>query len=375
MMKKNLGFIVLVLFIVSCNNEPTTKIVGQVTGIPDGAYVYLKESVPSTMQLVSIDSSIIKNGKFTLALNPDEITENYLQFGDHKKLISFITEAGVIEVNFDSQNFHNNQISGTYNNNKHQEYTNKANAYIDDIKLFERENHQKLIDAQKQGNLDLLQNLNTKNQKLHEAYNNFNKEFVATNKTAYVSLVLLEKLTKQGVYTFPEAKAIFNDFSADLKNATLGKRLADFYNPENALADTSIGATFPDFIANSPTDESLSIYKNLGKVTIVDFWASWCPPCRVENPNLVKLYKDYKDSGLQIIGVSLDKNKDSWEKAIKKDKLTWPQISNLKQWDDPIVKKLGIKEIPATFLIDANGKIIAKDLKTDELRKKIAELL
>lgn len=374
-MKKFLGFIVLVLFIVSCNNEPTTKIDGSVSGIPDGEYVYLKESTPSTLQLVSIDSSLIKQGKFSFEMDPEGLAENYLQFGDHKKLISFITEQGIIRVNFDSQNFNKNSVSGTYNNDKYQEYTTKANSYIENIKLFERENHKKLIEAQNQDNDDLLQNLNTQNQQLHEAYNSFNKKFISENKTAYVSLILLEKLTKQGVYTFPEAKAIYNDFSADLKNAALGKLLADFYNPENAVADTNIGATFPDFIANSPTNESLSVYNNLGKVTIVDFWASWCPPCRKENPNLVKLYQEYKDKGLQIIGISLDLNKDSWEKAIKKDGLTWPQLSNLQRWDDPIVKKLAIQEIPATFILDQNGKIIAKNLTTEELRSKIEELL
>jgi thiol-disulfide isomerase/thioredoxin len=374
-MRKLYVFFVLALFIVGCESNSTTKITGIVTGIPDNEFVHLKENVPSTLQLISIDSAIIKNGMFSFDLNPKGLDENYLQFGSHKKLISFITEEGNITVNFDSQNFEKNIVGGTYNNEKFQEYTNQANTYINNIKKFERESHKKLIDAQNQNNIALLQTLNKENQKLNEAYNTFNKKFIENNKTAYVSLILLEKLTKQGVYTFQEAKNIFNDFSADLKNADIGKRLTDYFNPEYAVVDTSIGAVFPDYIANTPQENTVSLYNNLGKITIVDVWASWCPPCRAENPNLVKLYSDYKNKGLQIIGISLDKNKDSWEKAIKKDQLTWPQLSNLKQWDDPIVKKLSIQEIPATYILDSEGKIIAKNLKTVELRKKIAELL
>lgn len=374
-MKKIYLFIALVIFIVSCNTDHVIQINGTVSGIPDGQYVYLKNSVASTQQLSSIDSVIIHEGKFKFNIDSDKLTENYLQFDDHKKLISFITEEGNIQVNFDSQDFSKNTISGTYNNDKYQEYTIQANVYINKIIQFERDNQRKLIEAQNQNNSTLLQTINIENRKLQESYNNFNKNFINTNKMAYVSLLLLDKLIKQGVYSFSEGKSIFNDFSADLKNAPLGKQMSDYFNPEIAVVDTNIGATFPNYIAPSPNGNEISIYNNLGKVTIVDFWASWCQPCRAENPNLVKLYNEFKNDGLQIIGISLDKNKDSWEKAILKDHLSWPQLSNLKQWDEPIVKKLSIQEIPATFLIDENGKIIAKNLKTNELKQKITEIL
>ena len=375
MMKKFYVFIALAILAVSCKKEHTTTISGTVTGIPDGEYVYLKNNIPSTLQLSSIDSAVIKNGRFAFTLNTNELTENYLQFGDHKKLISFISEEGNIVVNFDSQDLSKNTVGGTYNNDKYQEYSTEANVYINQIKEFERNNQKKLIEAQTQNNTSLLQTINAENKKLQESYNNYNTTFVSTNKMAYVSLLLLDRLTKQGVYTFAEAKNIFNDFSADLKNSPLGKQMHDYLYPEIAKVDTSIGAKFPNYMAPSPNGENISIYNNLGKITIVDIWASWCQPCRAENPNLVKLYNEFNSKGLQIIGISLDKNKDSWEKAIIKDKLTWPQLSNLKQWDEPIVKKLSIQEIPAMFLIDSEGKIIGKNLKYNELKEKLTELL
>ena len=113
----------------------------------------------------------------------------------------------------------------------------------------------------------------------------------------------------------------------------------------------------------------------MGKVTIVDFWASWCGPCRAENPNVVAIYKELHAKGLNIVGVSLDKDAAKWKEAIAKDKLTWTQVSHLKFWNEPIAAQYEVQSIPATFVLDASGKVVAKDLRGNELRAKILELL
>ena len=130
-----------------------------------------------------------------------------------------------------------------------------------------------------------------------------------------------------------------------------------------------------DFSAPNPEGKTVSLKESLGKVTIIDFWASWCGPCRVENPNVVALYNEFHAKGLNIIGVSLDKDAAKWKEAIAKDQLTWTHISNLKHWEDPIAKQYGVQSIPATFILDASGKIVAKDLRGAELKAKVAELL
>ena len=144
---------------------------------------------------------------------------------------------------------------------------------------------------------------------------------------------------------------------------------------EAAKAKVETGKPAPDFSAATPDGKKMSLKEAMGKVTVIDFWASWCKPCRMENPNVVALYNEYHSQGLNIIGVSLDKDGDKWKEAIAADKLTWNHVSNLKHWDEPIAKQYGVQSIPATFILDANGKIVAKDLRGDALKAKVQELL
>jgi len=119
----------------------------------------------------------------------------------------------------------------------------------------------------------------------------------------------------------------------------------------------------------------VSLNKSLGKVTLIDFWASWCAPCREENPKVVALYKEFHNKGLNIISVSLDNDADKWKAAIAKDQLSWTQVSNLKEMQDPIALQYNVTQIPTTFLLDPKGKVVAIEIYGDELKAKIKELL
>ena len=202
---------------------------------------------------------------------------------------------------------------------------------------------------------------------------NFEIDLAKNMTDSYLSVLMLEKLINQKTIDIKSAKEITSAYSPQILNSRVGKILIEKVNAP--IEVTSIGEIAPNFEGPSPSGEILSLSNLKGKVTIIEFWASWCRPCRVENPNLVRLYKEMHPKGLEIVGVSLDRNRNSWLRAIDDDGLTWSHVSNLKFWQDPIAKLYNITAIPASFIIDKEGRIIQKNLRGPQLAAKISELL
>lgn len=150
--------------------------------------------------------------------------------------------------------------------------------------------------------------------------------------------------------------------------------IAQIRSAAAGLRTFSIGAEAPLFAGNDPEGNEITLESLRGKVVLIDFWASWCGPCRKENPNVVRVYKRFRDQGFEILGVSLDRTKDRWVKAIAADKLTWPQISDLKGWQSAVAKQYGVSSIPQTVLLDREGRILARNLRGQALEDKLAEV-
>ncbi|MGJ3234627.1 redoxin domain-containing protein [Marivirga sp.] len=151
--------------------------------------------------------------------------------------------------------------------------------------------------------------------------------------------------------------------------------MASFYKKQmDDMAKISVGAQAPNFSMPTPEGDTVSLKDFRGEYVLVDFWAAWCKPCRQENPNIVEAYNKYKDAGFQILGVSLDKKREDWLKAIEADNLEWTQVSELKYWQTPIVQEYKINGIPFSLLLDPEGKIVAKNLRGDRLHEKLAEI-
>lgn len=209
----------------------------------------------------------------------------------------------------------------------------------------------------------------------------FNISFIKKHPNATLSALTLERLTLANQIPQAQSKTLHGLLGADVKETRAAKATMAFIEKNElrikASQATTIGNVAPNFSAKTPQGETLSLNDIEAKVIIIDFWASWCAPCRQENPNVVRIYNKYHDKGLEIIGVSLDNpgQKARWVDAIQKDQMTWRHVSNLQGWNEPIALQYGINSIPAIFILDANNKIVAKDLRGQALEDKVAELL
>jgi len=197
-------------------------------------------------------------------------------------------------------------------------------------------------------------------------------EFAKANPKSYFALQALAESVSGYSLKSEVAMPIFNKLSEELRLSYGGQGL---YKLLNAHTVTAVGSVAPNFTLKDVNGKSVSLSDYKGKLVLLEFWASWCSPCRAESPNLLKQYAAFKDKGFEILGVSVDSDKAKWLDAIKKDGLTWTQVSDLKGWDNDARKVYGISGVPANFLISPDGKIVGDHLMGEALNKKLTELL
>lgn len=209
---------------------------------------------------------------------------------------------------------------------------------------------------------------------------NYARKFADTT-TSVASALFVAKLFKAETQTVYLA-SFFENITKRFPQSANAKKYADQFL--SGLQSTAVGASgsaspssaaAPDFTSITPSGESLTLSSLRGKYVLLDFWASWCPPCRAENPNVVKAYQEFNTKNFTVLGVSLDTDKAKWMKAIEQDELAWAQVSELKGWQSVIARNYGVEEIPMNFLLDPQGNIIAKDLRGEALQQKLHELL
>lgn len=378
-MKKILLLLSVTAIMVSCNKSDNEfTISGTAAGFENGQLVILQKADSVAVgKMNPIDTVKIENGKFEFKGISAEPEVSGLLI-DGKGNIDLILEGGKIKVELDKDTLRNSKVTGTYNNDELVNYKKEIAVLQKEVQTkamaFQQANMKKFQDAQAAKDTVVINALVKENQAIMKPMGEQNYVYAETHPKSFLSVILLEGFLYSPEPEFARIKKIYNGLTSELKNTRHGKVVKEKLDAHESV---EVGKVAPDFSAKTPEGKTVSLKEAKGKVTIIDFWASWCMPCREENPNVVALYNEFHDKGLNIIGVSLDNPGDDakWKAAIAQDKLTWPQVSNLQSWQDPIAKKYNVTSIPATFLLDASGKIVAKNLHGEELKAKVKELL
>lgn len=384
-MKKLILSLLAVTAIVSCNKIGNNEfeIDGNANGLKDGRNVYLKMQDTLTNSLVNIDTVKIEKGKFKFEGKVVEPSLHFIAIDSMENSIPFILEEGKITVAINKDTIYKSIVGGTYSNEKLVAYTKESEKIQKGIQKFQETNRERIQQAQMTQDTAVMNALSKEYKVFQDQFKDVSLKHVEDYPKSYISLLFIKQFLNDPSFDLARATKMYENLDPTLKNTKEGKsikKILDNVKTNEKKNDTSsaaveIGTVAPDFSAPSPEGKDISLKSSLGKLTLIDFWASWCGPCRKENPNVVALYKDFHAKGLNIIGVSLDEKADKWKEAIAKDQLTWTHISNLKGWEDPIARRYNVDGIPATFLLDEKGVVIARDLRGDELRAKVASIL
>jgi peroxiredoxin len=366
-MKKIIVLLISVFFLTSAFAQETLTVTGKVEGYPEGKIYLSKVTSPAPTKIDSID---VNDGSFSFTKGIGNTDVYMVIFGKSRSGVILFPENQNIEITVKLNNgiIDNYDVKSGPIQKVFQEYTNTVKAAgMEMNKLYM--DYQAAKAAKNEAETTRLENdLNAKS----DATDAIEAKIQEMNASNLLGLYLITR--KVYAYDYEKLKTSLANVSPVAQKSDIYRSLSERLAKMDKVR---VGSIAPDFTLPTPEGNMLSLSQFRGKVVVVDCWASWCGPCRAESPNMVALYNANKDKNFTILGVSLDRpnSKDKWVKAIADDKLVWNQVSDLKFWNSMICDLYVISAIPETILIDKDGKIVARGLRGEELKAKVAELL
>ncbi|MAP55543.1 TlpA disulfide reductase family protein [Altibacter sp.] len=367
---RRLTVLLVTLILISCASDSNTfSLEGTAEGFADGTKIYVYEVDRNQPKV--IDTLTITDGNFSASYPKSEaITVNYLRVDNTNASVVYFPENEDMKATIYKDSINSSYISGGKQNEAYRSFAQQIRSF----NKRKQSSMERFKQARNEQDNVAIASIQQENAALLNEEGEYKKQFAQENSNSLFAVMLISEMLTRKEISAAEAAEFVDNLSPKIAALPVTKDLkAVIANAKKA----DIGSKAPDFSAPTPSGETMALQDALGKYTIIDFWASWCKPCRMENPNVVKVYNKYHDKGLNIISVSLDKDsqKDRWIQAIKDDNMDWYHVSNLMFWNDPIARTYNVRSIPATFLLDENGVIIDKNLRGPALEAKIASLL
>lgn len=367
--------ILAVLPYIGWTQSGAFTVTASIESAPASAKAYLLYEIDGK---TTIDSARMINGDYTFhGKVPYPVRAsfwaNHAAFGYANghlpDMLNFYLEKGEISIKT-KDSVKNSVVTGT----KMSEDYAKYQAFIaGSVNALQEMNAESLVVMKEKKNDPQSQNdFRDRYKEVVERYKARLVQYVKENPNSFSSAEALSSVAGAHI-DIATIEPMYKGLTTKVRRTKVGKDLAK--RIESART-TSIGTLAPNFTENDTSGKPVSLTDFRGKYVLLDFWASWCGPCRAENPNYVKAYHQYKDKNFTLLGVSLDRPdaKEAWVAAIKADSLEWTQVSDLKYWSNDVAKQYDIRSVPQNFLIDPTGKIIAKNLRGEELNKKLAEV-
>ena len=358
-------FFLSLLILSSCSNNSDFKLSAS-SDINDGEMVYLvqyKENIP-----VLKDSASVVKGNFTFSDSILVPEMHYIFFKNIKGNIPVILEPGNINITVYKDSLRSTKINGTKSNDDFKVYIDESSSLINELNNIQNEINYNIALNDSLLTDDLEKQFINMRKKLTD----YEFDFMKNKNDSYISALILQRMVFERSIDYDKADSIMNTFDESLSLTspfTAVEKIIENYKLSNTEAPI-VGSYAPKFSGPGIDGEVISLDGIKSKYILIDFWASWCAPCRVENPGLAELLNVYSSDDFSILGVSLDMNLESWKKAIETDGIqSWVHISNLKYFNDPIAKLYDISKegIPSSFLLNAERKIIARNIKGEDL--------